>query len=91
MFCPKCQYEYTDQVYICPDCNLKLVAQLPAEKEADVSYVRFVPLPNLPGRIYAEMVKGALEKQNIPSYIQAAGIGNAYQFSGTFQTSRLSM
>ena len=83
VFCPKCEYEYTDQVYICPDCNIRLVAKLPVKNEEDSPYVRFVPLPNLPGRVYAEMVKGALEKQNIPCYIQAAGIGNAYQFSGT--------
>ena len=83
MFCPKCRYEYTDQVYVCPDCNLKLVAKLPSENEEPVSSTHFVPLPNLPGRVYAEMVKGALERKNIPCYIQAAGIGNAYQFSGT--------
>ncbi len=83
MFCPKCRYEYTDRVYVCPDCNLELVTQLPLENEEPISSTRFVPLPNLPGRVYAEMVKGTLEKENIPCYIQAAGIGNAYQFSGT--------
>jgi len=83
MFCPKCQYEYTDQVYVCPDCEIKLVEELPTENKEIVSHIHFVPLPNLPGRVYAEIVKGALERQHVPCYILAVGVGNAYQFSGT--------
>jgi len=32
-FCPKCHYEYLPTVSICPDCEVRLVAQLPLEPE----------------------------------------------------------
>lgn len=28
-FCPKCRYEYREGIKICPDCEVKLVAELP--------------------------------------------------------------
>jgi len=32
-FCPKCRYEYLPTVSMCPDCDVKLVADLPLEPE----------------------------------------------------------
>jgi hypothetical protein len=63
-YCPRCHYEYTDKVKICPDCKLKLVAELSSEirPEGDVD---LIPLHPLPGQIYGEMVKEALEKAGI--------------------------
>lgn len=83
MFCPVCRYDYNPEIRVCPDCGEELIDKLPPEEEEVVSDVSFVPLPNLPGRVYAEMVKGALEERNIPCYIRAKGVGDAYQFPGT--------
>jgi hypothetical protein len=80
-FCPSCRLEYRKGSMVCPDCNATLVEQLPEEKPAaDISFVR---LPDLPGRVYAQMVKGALEKRGIPCYIQTDGVGGAYRIDGT--------
>ena len=83
MFCPKCRYEYKPGVKVCPDCNENLVEEFPEDEEELHPDLSFVPLPNLPGRVYAEMVKEVLEKRGIPCYIRSEGVGDAIQFSGT--------
>ncbi len=45
--------------------------------------IRFVPLPALPGRVYADMVRGALEDQGIPCYIRSDGIMDTLGVAGT--------
>ena len=44
---------------------------------------RFVPLPDLPGRVYAEMVREVLEQKGIPSYIRSDGVSDGYGIVGT--------
>jgi hypothetical protein len=44
---------------------------------------RFVPLPDLPGRVYAEMVREVLEQKGIPSYIRSDGVSDGYGVVGT--------
>ena len=84
MFCPVCKYEYKPGIKICPDCGEKLVEKFPQdENEKSLDNIKFVPLPNLPGRVYADMVKETLEAKGIPCYIRAEGVGDAYQFPGT--------
>jgi hypothetical protein len=63
-FCPQCHYEYMDDVKVCPDCKLKLVVKLPPEMGPKPD-IDLVPLHPLPGHIYGEMVKEALEKAGI--------------------------
>ena len=82
-FCPKCRYEYQPKIRVCPDCGSQLVDHLPHEEDNTPRDAHFVPLPNLPGRVYAEMVKGVFEERGIPCYIRAAGVADAYQFPGT--------
>ena len=83
-FCPNCRFEYESQVKRCPDCDRKLVDHLEPEdwKDPDPD-LRFVPLPGLPGRVYAEMIKEVLEKRGIPCYIRSDGITDALKISGT--------
>lgn len=83
MYCPKCQYEYKPGIHVCPDCNENLVEQLPEENEESHPDGSFAPLPNLPGRVYAEMIRHVLERKGIPCFIRSEGPGDAYQFSGT--------
>lgn len=67
-FCPNCRYEYEAGVLECPDCSVKLVAELP--EEPAVLEEEYVELHTLPGKIYAEMVKEALDKVGIGSMIK---------------------
>lgn len=83
LFCPSCKYEYEPHVVRCPDCGEKLVAELPGEQSPSGEDVRFVPLPDLPGRVYADMVKAALEDMGIPCYIRSDGLIDTIGVSGT--------
>lgn len=91
-FCPQCRYEYNPGVRTCPDCGTDLVDELPSDNKISVkkfpheetsSNIRFVPLPNLPGRIYTEMVKEVLDQKGIPCYIQAESVGGVLRTAGT--------
>ena len=65
-FCPECRVEYLPEITECPDCGAKLVDHLP-----DIPDVEWVALPSVPGIVYAQMIKGALDKLDIPSYVQS--------------------
>jgi hypothetical protein len=75
-FCPNCRFEYRPEIWECPDCKVRLVDKLPDEeipkrKEDDTTQnVNYVPLRSLPSRLYAQMLKEALENESIPSLIK---------------------
>jgi len=82
-FCPNCKFEYEAHVTRCPDCDSELVAVLPDEPDAADPNVRFVSLPALPGRVYADMVKATLDEMGIPCYIRSDGLMDTIGVSGT--------
>ena len=67
-YCPNCRFEYKEDVKRCPDCGARLVDKLPEEKPPESP--NFVPLRNLPSRMYAQMLKEALENEGIASMIK---------------------
>jgi hypothetical protein len=66
-YCPNCKYEYKDNIEECPDCGAKLVDKL---EEETLESIKYVPFRTLPSRLYAEMLKEALENEGIPSIIK---------------------
>jgi hypothetical protein len=75
-FCPDCRYEYKPSVSECPNCGAPLVDRLPEEEVHEktqgdsLQNPNFVPLRNAPSRLYAEMLRGALDKYGIASMIK---------------------
>ena len=57
-FCPKCRFEYKEGVKECPDCGAALVGELSEQNPSAAP--NFVPLKNLPSRLYAQMLQEAL-------------------------------
>jgi len=37
-WCPKCRFEYVPQLHACPECKVRLVAELPEEVEEAPAY-----------------------------------------------------
>jgi hypothetical protein len=71
-FCPKCKYEYKEDIKECPDCGARLVKNLPEDSPQGIHYV---PFRSLPSRLYAEMLQEALKKEGIPSIIKGDDVG----------------
>jgi hypothetical protein len=68
-FCPKCRFEYCEGIYICPDCNEKLVPTLPSEDRTDADgkeYKDWMTLSKLETFQDAEMIRERLEELMIP-------------------------
>jgi hypothetical protein len=83
-FCPKCRYEYLPTVSKCPDCEVRLVAELPLEPEEPdeppeihepeesvemESFDNWIPLARFTSTQYADLVLEALESKDIPAVL----------------------
>ncbi len=79
-FCPECEYEYVEGTTFCPDCQCNLVDKLPEQRQED--NIELVALHSLPGIVYAEMVKEALEKEGIKSVIQTDNLSSGLLIKG---------
>jgi len=82
MFCPECRQEYREGIEICADCQVTLIPDLPQNQP--MKEVRWIKLHELPSSIYAEMVKEALEKEGIPSYVKADFFSSAGGLKGNY-------
>ena len=67
-YCPNCRFEYKEEMDKCPDCGTELVDELP--NETPPQEPKFVPLRNLPSRVYAQMLQEALKNEGILSMIK---------------------
>lgn len=79
-YCPDCRYEYKHGIEHCPDCGAKLVDEL---KEENIESIDYVPFRSLPSRLYAEMLKQALENEGIPAIIKGDDVAITLGSYGT--------
>jgi hypothetical protein len=71
-FCPKCRAEYIEGVETCPDCQVKLVDELPPMDETE--YVDLVELEKVQDEVSGVMMKGILVNNGINALLKAAKI-----------------
>ena len=88
-FCPKCKYEYRQGIEICPDCDERLVHELPLEVEEPPDlfkhYDDWVQAARFASPIYADMIVEALKAQNIPAVILQGGSKAFGQYGTSWQ------
>jgi hypothetical protein len=86
--CPDCTLELPDGIPTCPDCGVGMIDpdEEPDEVEFEVSGHRYVMLRELPTRLWATMLKEALQNEGIPSILQSEDVGIML---GNFGTSPL--
>ena len=69
-FCPRCKYEYRSDVTECPDCDERLVANLPpGDDEEPAEDYDWVPIARMTSPQYAEMIVEVLRSKNIPAVV----------------------
>ena len=68
MFCPKCKYEYIDEVTVCPDCQEALIDQLPPEPEPGFVDFKEVLATYNPADI--AFLKSLLDSENIQYFFK---------------------
>jgi len=81
-FCPKCRYEYQSGVMVCPDCNETLVDHLqPTAVVAQSPDESWVAVGAVRSTVKAELAKGSLDSNNIPSVILSTSFGAYGKFA----------
>jgi hypothetical protein len=75
--CPDCTLELPDGIPICPDCGVAMVDpdEEPQEPRFESTGHRYVLVRALPSRLWASMLKEALQNEGIPSILQSEDVG----------------
>ena len=76
MICPKCHAEYLSHINICVDCKNPLVDA--SNIDLPITEMKWLPLPIIEGKIYADMVIDLLSQDSIPHYVKMDWTSSAY-------------
>lgn len=68
MYCPECRAEFREEIAVCPDCEVSLVIELPAESEfSEEELVEVLETANV---AVLPVVKSLLRAAEIPFLVQ---------------------
>lgn len=75
--CPECALELPDGIPSCPDCNVPMIDpdDLQDGPETEIDDHRLVSLRPVKSRLYALMIREALQNEGIPSILQSEDVG----------------
>jgi hypothetical protein len=80
MICPKCHAEYLANLKNCGDCNEKLVDA--SSIDIPIPEMTWKSLPQIEGKLYADMITEIFNKKDIPYYIKTNWTSSAYGVQG---------
>ncbi|MGE5329163.1 MAG: hypothetical protein ACM3KR_06640 [Deltaproteobacteria bacterium] len=66
-FCPKCKCEFAEDVQICNDCGVELVAEVPTEAKEQIEQVQWQKVLNVASEEEASMIVELLKTSDIPA------------------------
>ena len=73
MFCPNCKCEYKPGIEKCPDCGADLVDKSKEPKRTAEKEGKWALLCTTKNTVYADFLKGTLEKNDIPCLVKNEG------------------
>ena len=76
MICPQCHAEYLSHINICGDCKNPLVDA--SNIDLPDTEMKWLPLPIIEGKIYADMVIDLLNQDSIPHHVKMDWTSSAY-------------
>lgn len=90
-FCPKCAFEYSNELRVCPDCVVALVDHLPVKgttvaTSPDDSWVRVCTVGD---GLTSKMICGLLDSNNIPSMTMASAFHQTDDQAGSIMSADL--
>ena len=68
MFCPECKMEYNEGVFLCPDCRVPLVTEMPPAPTTE--YVEHVTVFTTGNSVILAMAKSVLEGAGIRCFVK---------------------
>jgi len=80
MICPKCNAEYLDYIKDCSDCKISLIDS--SKIDLQNSDLKWTALPDIQGKIYADMITDILNQKSIPNYARMDWVFSAYLVDG---------
>lgn len=82
MFCPACEAEYVEGVFLCPDCRVTLVTSLPPGPTTE--YVELVTVFTTGNAVVLAMAKSVLEGSGIRCFVKGEVLQDLFRI-GTAQ------
>ena len=71
MFCPKCGNEYEEDIYVCPECGVSLVPELPPDpKKESIELGQFEEILFTPNSGDMALIKSLLDSEGIVYYFR---------------------
>jgi hypothetical protein len=76
MFCPNCRFEYGSGSTVCPDCNVRLVKELPDETDAE--FIEQVTVYTSTTNAELVIAQSLLEGAGIEYFVKGSGIAGLF-------------
>ena len=79
-YCPKCKYEFEDDLKTCPDCKAELIDKIEELHEVESKWVSLVKMNS---SIMVDMLKEALEENEITCLEKSDMLHSAFSLEST--------
>ena len=84
MFCPKCRYEYEQEISMCPDCGILLVGKLQNDDSSKQKHTELVPVLSTFDTGIIVIAKSLLLSAGIDFYAKGEDSQNLFAGTGGF-------
>jgi hypothetical protein len=81
MFCPNCRFEYKAGITVCPDCNERLVKELPPapdSEEVEAEYVDLITVYTSTTNAELVIAQSLLEGAGIEYFVKGAAVSGLF-------------